>query len=58
MQSHPDTWIASGEMQRLAQQNSTYTGSTVSRELRRLAEDGEIEVTKIKNHAHYKFLTK
>jgi len=54
LKNHSGVWVASGKMQRLAQQNSTYTGSTVSRDLRKLAEDKEIEVKYIKGHAHYR----
>lgn len=55
LKKHDGEWVASGHMQRLAQQNSTFTGATVARELRRLAEDGEVEVKQIKKHAHYRW---
>ena len=50
-----NTWVASGEIQRIASQKSTYTGSTVSRALRLLAEQGAINVKQIKGHSHYMY---
>jgi hypothetical protein len=58
LKRHQNEWIASGEMQRLAVQHSTFTGSTVARELRRIAEEGEVEVKLINNHAHYRYVDK
>ena len=44
---------ASGHIQRLAVAKSSYTPSNVSRRLRELAEEGEVEVKYEKNHAYY-----
>jgi hypothetical protein len=56
LKNNKGIWVASGKMQRLAQKKSSFTGATVARELRRLAEDKEIEVDHIKNHAHYRYV--
>jgi hypothetical protein len=55
LKRHPDMWIASGHMQRLGAQNSTYTPATIARQLRELAQVGEIEVEIRKGHAHYRY---
>ena len=53
---HP-IWIASGDFQRMVAAKTTYTPSYVARELRKLCEDGMIEVSYRKNHAFYKVKT-
>lgn len=55
LQRHPDTWVPSGTIQRIAAQKSTYTPSNVSRRLREAAEEGEIQVKIIEGHANYKW---
>lgn len=47
-------FIASGEIQRIATEKTTYTPSNVSRRLRELENEGEIEVTYRKGHAWYR----
>ena len=47
-------WFASGELQRIVLEKTTYTPQTTGRVLRQLCTDGLIEVTYRKNHAWYK----
>ena len=42
----------------MAVKYSTYTPSNVSRRLRELAEDGEIQVRLVDGHAHYRLVNK
>ena len=51
------TYIASGELQRLAQ-NAGYTPQNAGRRLRELVEDGivEVEYRKPRNHAYYRIV--
>lgn len=55
LQKHPNEWVCGGTMQRLAVQHSTYTPSNVSRRLRELAEECEIEVKREKGVAWYRW---
>lgn len=50
------SWIASGEIQRLAQL-AGYTPQNAGRRLRECVEDGllEVEYRKPRNHAYYRF---
>jgi len=48
-------WISSGELQRIAAENTSYTPQTVGRDLRRLREDGKIERELRRGHAFYRF---
>lgn len=50
-------WVASGKLQELAMQ-AGYTPQTAGRQLRLLAEDGELEVSYQgkRKHAHYRSL--
>lgn len=50
---HPDLVVASGEFQRIVADKTTYTPSNVSRRLRELENEGKLEVTYKKGHAHY-----
>ena len=45
---------ASGDIQRIATEKTTYTPSNVSRRLRELENEGELEVTYRKGHAWYR----
>lgn len=56
LKKHPNEWIAKGHICDVAQNNSTFIGETIGRALRKLAEAKEIEVTQIKNHAHYRYV--
>jgi DNA-binding transcriptional ArsR family regulator len=47
-------WIASGDIQRLASEKTSYTPSNVSRRLRELENEGVLEVQYRKGHAHYR----
>jgi len=47
-------WIASGELQRLVAQKTTYTPRTTVRRLEELAEEGVLEVKYLKGHAWYR----
>lgn len=53
--ARPGVRIPSGEMQRIVVEKTTYTAQNVGRRLRELAEDGELEVTYVKNHAYYSY---
>lgn len=53
---HKGEWIASGTLQRLVTEKTSYTPQNVGRRLRELAEDGLLEVEyREKNHAYYRF---
>lgn len=47
-------WIASGDLQRLVVQHTSYTPRTAVRRLEELAEEGELEVEYRKGHAFYR----
>lgn len=47
-------YVASGDLQRLVMQHTSYTPSNVSRRLRELVEDGVLEVQYRQNHAFYR----
>jgi DNA-binding transcriptional ArsR family regulator len=47
-------WIASGDIQRLVSEKTSYTPSNASRRLRELAEEGVLEVQIRRGHAWYK----
>lgn len=49
------TWKASGELQRLVTQRTTYTAQNAGRRLRELVNEGVLEVKYIKNHAYYRY---
>ncbi len=51
---HHSEWISSGDIQRLASANTTYTPSNVSRRLRELENEGVLEVQYRKGHAWYR----
>lgn len=45
---------ASGDLQKLVAETTTYTPSNVSRRLRELENEKLIQVRYVKNHAHYR----
>lgn len=47
-------WIASGDIQRLVMEKTSYTPSNASRRLRELAEENILEVQLRKGHAFYR----
>lgn len=47
-------WVASGELQRLVMEKTTYTPRTTVRRLEELAEEGGLEVSYRKGHAFYR----
>lgn len=49
------TWIASGAIQRLVADKTSYTPQNVGRRLRELTEGNLIEVDYRQNHAYYRF---
>jgi CRP-like cAMP-binding protein len=53
--NHSQTWIASGTLQRLVAESTSYSPQNVGRRLRELENEGVLEVRYEKNHAHYKF---
>lgn len=52
--ARPGQWIASGDIQRLVTEKTTYTASNATRRLRELAEDSLLEVEYRKGHAFYR----
>lgn len=50
----PTAWVASGTIQRIVAENTSYSPSNASRRLRELCEEGELEVKYEKGHAHYR----
>jgi len=51
-------WIASGAVQRLVMEKTSYTPQNVGRRLRELAEEGVLEVEYRKGHAYYRLKEK
>jgi hypothetical protein len=47
-------WHASGDVQRMVMAKTSYAPANVSRRLRELENEGELEVRYEKNHAHYR----
>lgn len=54
LQKRQGVWIASGDLQRLVTENTSYTAANATRRLRELVEEGELEVEYRKNHAFYR----
>lgn len=50
-----DYFVASGDLQRLAQENGYYSPQNTGRRLRELAEDGTLKVEYRRGHAWYKY---
>lgn len=57
LKAHPG-FHASGDLQRLVMQHTTYTAQNVGRRLRELENEGKIEVRYEKSHAHYRAIAK
>ena len=55
MQRHHTEWIASGHLERLVKEHTTYSAANATRRLRELENEGHLEVKIVKGHAHYKF---
>ncbi len=55
LQARPGVRVASGELQRLTVERTSYTAQNAGRRLRELAEDSIIEVTYTGGHAYYCF---
>ena len=55
LQRRPNQWVAKGHICKVAEANSTYIGETIGRALRKLAEQGQLEVKTVKGHAYYRF---
>jgi DNA-binding transcriptional ArsR family regulator len=53
LESRPGVKIASGELQRLTVERTSYSPANATRRLRELAEDGLIKVEQVKGHSHY-----
>jgi len=47
-------YVASGDIQRLVSEKTSYTPSNVSRRLREMENNGTLEVKYERNHAYYK----
>jgi DNA-binding transcriptional ArsR family regulator len=52
---HSQTWLASGELQRIVAEKTKYTPQNVGRRLRELETEGVVEVRYEKNHAFYRY---
>ena len=50
-----DNFVASGDIQRLAQENGYYSPQNSGRRLRELAEEGLLQVEYRKGHAFYRY---
>lgn len=55
MQRHHTEWVASGALQRIVVEKTSYTPRTAVRRLEELAERGVLQVEYRKGHAFYKF---
>ena len=55
--NYSQTWIASGDLQRIVAEKTDYMPQNVGRRLRELENEGVVEVKYVRNHAHYKFKT-
>jgi DNA-binding Lrp family transcriptional regulator len=51
-------WIASGDLQRIVAEKTSYSPQNVGRRLRELENDGVLEVQIRKGHAHYRIAQK
>ena len=51
---HHSMWIASGDLQRIVMQATSYTAQNVGRRLRELENENIIEVNYRKGHAYYR----
>jgi hypothetical protein len=49
-------YVAKGEIQRIVAEHTSYTSENAGRRLRELENEGKVEVTYKKGHAHYKAL--
>lgn len=55
--SHPNDFIASGDIQRMVVMKTKYTPRTAVRQLQLLREEGRLEVEyRKKQHAHYRYI--
>src|SRR3954452_17461801 len=52
---HSQSWLASGDLQRIVAGATKYTPQNVGRRLRELENDAVIEVRYVKGHAHYRY---
>lgn len=52
--NHTNTFIASGDLQRIVMANSKHTARSAVRRLQELAEDGQLICELRKGHAYYK----
>lgn len=50
-------WVASGELERLVKEHTTYTASNATRRLREAVNEGLLEVKHVRGHSHYKIKT-
>jgi DNA-binding transcriptional ArsR family regulator len=57
LRKHPG-YVPSGELQRIVAQSTTYSPQNVGRRLRELENEGLIEVSYEKGHAHYRAVQK
>ncbi len=53
--NYSQTWIASGDLQRIVAEKTKYTPQNVGRRMRELENEGAVEVRYEKNHAYYRF---
>lgn len=50
----PNGWIASGDLQRIVAEKTSYGPQNVGRRLRELAKGGSLDVMHVRDHAHYR----
>ena len=48
----PSGWIASGDLQRIVAEKTSYGPQNAGRRLRELAEEGKLDVMYVRDHAH------
>lgn len=58
LNNHTTSYIASGDLQRIVMQHTTYTPRTTVRRLQELFEDGKLEREIRKGHAFYRARTR
>ncbi len=54
LQKRPTEWVASGDLQRLTAQHTSYTPQNAGRRLRELQEEGVLDVEYRHGHAFYR----
>ena len=53
--NYADRWIASGDLQRIVAEKTTYSPQNVGRRMRELENEGIVEVKYVRGHAYYRY---